>query len=442
MEKWADYFTKENKEENRPSGLPIRILALEKAGIEALCARPKAADCAETVKSILEKVRQEGDAALEFYSRQFDKVQGDYAIRVPAQEIEEAYLKADKSLIEALVFAKSQIEKVCIKTKPKDKKASTRYATITQKIVPIESVGIYAPGGTAAYPSTVLMCAIPAKVAGVEKIILCSSPQVAPSVLVAAKICGISEVFAIGGAQAVAAMAYGTKTVPKVEKIVGPGNQYVTEAKKQVRGQQTDIDMLAGPTEVFIVADDSAKPDFVAADMIAQLEHGPDSAAITIMTEGMAGKVAQELERQAVALPRREIVNKSMRNSVILTTDFANLQAVADAINAYAPEHLEIQVNEAVCKKLLALVKNAGAVFVGEKSCEALGDYCAGSNHVLPTGGSAKFSSGLSVANFTKIIEVIKVLDVDELAKNTGIIAKAEGLEGHARSAGIRLSKR
>jgi histidinol dehydrogenase len=283
------------------------------------------------------------------------------------------------------------------------------------------------------------MCAIPAKVAGVNRIALCSPAPVAKQILVAAKICGITEVYAVGGAQAIAAMAYGTKTVRKVDKIVGPGNQYVTEAKKQVRGMGVDIDMLAGPTEVFIVADDLAKADFVAADMLAQLEHGPDSAAIVIATKKKAGEIAKELEGQLAALPRRDIAEASLKNSALLTSDFADLQAIADAVNTYAPEHLELQTTRNAA--ILELIQNAGAIFIGEQSCEAFGDYCTGSNHVLPTGGSAKFASGLSVDAFVKRIEVVEVTESRELVKNTEILARGEELEGHARSAGKRRGR-
>ncbi|MBM3229599.1 histidinol dehydrogenase, partial [Candidatus Parvarchaeota archaeon] len=220
--------------------MPIRILRLEEADTTNLFQRPAAPDCGKTVSEILTRVKNEGDGALEYYAGLFDKVQGNYLIKVPPSEMEKAYANAAQELITALKFAKTQIEKVCIKTRPKDRVVKTEFATIRQKIVPLDSIGIYAPGGRAAYPSTVLMCAIPSKVAGVKKIVLCSSPPVSASVLVAAKICGIDEIYAVGGAQAIAAMAYGTQTVPKVDKIVGPGNQYVTEAKKQVRGQQTD----------------------------------------------------------------------------------------------------------------------------------------------------------------------------------------------------------
>ncbi len=417
----------------------MRTLPLETADFSSLCRRTSAPSCEKTVSNILAKVKTEGDSALVEFARKFDKVTGEYCIRVPESEIDAAFASATPEFVSALRFAAGNIQEFCEKTKPESRAANTRYAKITQKVVPIESIGIYAPGGRAPYPSTVLMCAIPAKVAGVKRIVLCSPAPIARQILVAAKVCGITEVYAVGGAQAIAALAYGTKTIQKVNKIVGPGNQYVTEAKKQVRGMGTDIDMLAGPTEVFIVADNSAKADFVAADMLAQLEHGPDSAAIVIATKNKAGAIANELERQLADSPKKEIVETSLKNSVILTTDFAYLQKIADAINSYAPEHLELQTTRN--EKLLALVKNAGAIFLGEKSCEAFGDYCAGSNHVLPTGGSARFASGLSVEAFVKKIEVIEVFDEKELVKNTVILARGEGLEGHAKSAEKRGKK-
>lgn len=403
-----------------------------------LAKRPSFPSCEKSVEGIIAKVRFGGDAALAKLAEKFDRIQGGYSIKVPAEEIERAYRGAPPKLIAAMKFAAANIREVCEKAKPNDIVVETDYAKITRKAIPLASAGIYAPGGRAPYPSTVLMCAIPAKVAGVKRIVLCSPPPVSDAVLAAASVAGIGEVYAVGGAQAVAAMAYGTQTVPKVDKIVGPGNQYVTEAKRQVRGFATDIDMLAGPTEVFIVADDSASPAFVAADMLSQLEHGPDSAAIVVATERMAGKVREELQKQLSVLPRKEIAKKSLGNSAVFTTDFSSLKAVAEAINTYAPEHLELQTGRNA--ELLALVRNAGAVFLGRQSCEAFGDYCAGSNHVLPTGGSARFSSGLSVSSFMKTVEVVEIRHAEELAKNTVVLARSEGLEGHARSAELRTA--
>ncbi len=417
----------------------MRALPLEPADFSSLFARPSAQSCEETVKGIIAKVRAEGDSALEFYAKKFDKVAGEYSVKVPAGEIEAAFAEAAPEFVSALRFAAANIREFCEKTKPESKTVTSKYAKITQTVVPLESIGINAPGGLAPCPSAVLMCAIPAKVAGVGRIALCSPAPIAKQILVAARVCGITEVYAVGGAQAIAALAYGTATVSKVDKIVGPGNQYVTEAKKQVRGMGVDIDMLAGPTEVFIVADESAKADFVAADMLAQLEHGSDSAAIVITTKKMAAAISKELEKQLVDLPRKEIASASLKNSALLTCDFGDLNAIADAVNEYAPEHLELQTTRN--GKLLALVKNAGAIFVGEKSCEAFGDYCAGSNHVLPTGGSARFAGGLSVDSFVKRIEVVEVLEEKELAKNTAVLARGEGLEGHARSAEKRNKK-
>ncbi len=416
-----------------------RILPLDSADMKFLFRRPKAPSCEKVVAGIISKVQSEGDSALEEYAKSLDRVERGYSVRVPKADIGSAYGETPSELVAALKFAAANIREVCEKTKPKDKTVATAYAKITQKAVPLDSVGIYAPGGRAAYPSTVLMCAIPARVAGVRRIALCSPPPVPATILVAAEVCGIEEVYAVGGAQAIAAMAHGTMTVPKMDKIVGPGNQFVTEAKRQVRGFGVDIDMLAGPTEIFIVADGSSNAAWVAADTLAQLEHGPDSAAMVITTEEMAGKVSVELEKQLEALPRREIAEKSLKNSAILTTDFSDLRAIADVINSYAPEHLELQTR--MNAKLLSLVRNAGAVFMGSQSCEAFGDYCAGSNHVLPTGGSVRFSSCLSVAAFTKVMEVVEVYNEKKLARNSAVLARWEGLEGHARSAEKRAGK-
>ena len=281
------------------TSLPVRTLPLSSSDPEPLFRRPKAPSCEEAVSEIIRKIKEKGDAALVEYAKKFDGQKEGYKIRVPKDNIEKSARKVPKEVLEALRFAAKNIEEVSRKTKPNDRKVLAKFANITQKFVALASVGIYAPGGRAAYTSSVLMCAIPARVAGVRRVVLCSPPPVSDAVLAAAYLTGIDEVYAVGGAQAIAAMAYGTETVPKVDKIVGPGNQYVTEAKRQVRGNETDIDMLAGPTEVFIVADGSAKANWIAADMIAQLEHGVDSAAIVITTNEMAGKTVEELEKQA-----------------------------------------------------------------------------------------------------------------------------------------------
>lgn len=396
------------------------------------------AGISNSVSEILMRVKSEGDGGVLCCERKFGGIQSVQQMRIPKSRLQNAKKRISPKLLSSLEFAAENIRKACAASLPKENAADNGYAIIAQKFVPIKSAGIYAPGGKAAYPSTVLMCAIPAKAAGVEKTILCS-PSPTDAVLAACEIAGIEEVYAIGGAQAIAAMAYGTKTVPKVQKIVGPGNAYVTEAKRQVRGEQCDIDMLAGPTEVLIVADDSANAKTIALDCLAQLEHGEDSIAVAICTPKAAAAIAKEAQAQAQSLSRSAILQKSLQNLFLLTTDFANLQQLADFANEFAPEHLELQMENAA--QLLPLIKYAGAVFVGKSSCEAFGDYCAGSNHVLPTGGSAKFSSALSVSSFMRTMEIVQVKEgaLSKLAQNAAEIAYAEGLEAHAKSALARM---
>ncbi|VVB58033.1 Histidinol dehydrogenase [Candidatus Anstonella stagnisolia] len=393
-----------------------------------------------SVSEILSRVKSQGDEGILFYERKFGGIQSIPEMRISQDEIKCAKECIPPKLLSALQFAAKNIRETCTKSVPKEKTIDNAYAKITQRTVPIKSAGIYAPGGKAAYPSTVLMCAIPAQVAGVEKLILCS-PSPSDAVLAACAICGIKEVYAIGGAQAIAAMAYGTQTVPKVQKIVGPGNSYVTEAKRQVRSETCDIDMLAGPTEVLIIADESANARTIAADCLAQLEHGEDSIAVVICKEEMAAEIRKEASSQAKTLSRSTILQKSLQNLILVTANFEDLQQIVDFSNEFAPEHLEIQLKSA--NKLLPLIRYAGAIFVGENSCEAFGDYCVGSNHVLPTGGSAKFAGGLSVSSFMKTVEIIEVKKsgLATLAENTAEIANAEGLQAHAKSALERIKK-
>jgi len=437
VKSWVDCFTQEIQEKFRDKILIAGLASVQKGKI---LSRPADAGCADTVSQILSQVKARGDGALIEYARKFDGAGADYAIRVPESEIERALETCPKDLLWAMGLAKKNIEAYAKACMPKPVAFNGKDAKISRKIVPLESAGIYAPGGRAAYPSTVLMCAIPAKTAGVEKVVLCSPFPVQDSILAAAALCGIKDVFAIGGAQAIAAMAYGTKTVPKVRIIAGPGNQYVTEAKRQARNSGTAIDMLAGPTEVMIIADKGADIGLVAADMLAQLEHGPDSTAIAIVEKGMEKGLANEIAAQAATLNRAQILEKSISNCWIVAAGKGDYEGMADLANAYAPEHLELQTRNNA--RLLKLVKNAGAIFVGEKSCEAFGDYCAGSNHVLPTGGSAAVSSALGVETFLKRIEVVEVKKTGRLAKCAGIIADAEGLGAHAKSARKRIGRK
>ncbi|MDD6978783.1 MAG: histidinol dehydrogenase, partial [Firmicutes bacterium] len=309
--------------------------------------------------------------------------------------------------------------------------------TLKQRVLPIEKVGIYIPGGTAAYPSTVLMNAVPAKIAGVKEIVMVSPPTaggtISPVILAAAKIAGVDRVFRIGGAQAVAALAYGTKSVPKVDKIVGPGNAYVAEAKKQVFGQ-VGIDLIAGPSEILVVADEGSDARIVAADMLSQAEHDKMATAVLITdSEAVAKAVAWEIDKQLEVLPRREIAEESVNvNGKIIITDTPD-EAI-ELANKLAPEHLELYLDDA--EKYADKVVNAGSVFVGKNCPEALGDYFAGPNHTLPTAGTARFASPLSVDDFTKKMSFTYYTEEAlRYAKDkVALLARQEGLEGHARS--------
>lgn len=309
-----------------------------------------------------------------------------------------------------------------------------------QRILPLRRVGIYAPGGKASYPSTILMAAIPARIAGVEEIILVSPSReglLNPLIAAAAEVSGVKRIFKIGGAQAVAALAYGTKTIPQVDKIVGPGNAYVAAAKKLVFGQ-VDIDMIAGPSEVVVIADDTAKAPFVAADMLAQIEHDEMAAAVLLTpSEKLAGDVSQEINRQIKTSARKNIIEKSLaRFCAIVVTK--NIDEAVDITNCFAPEHLELMVKNP--KKVLNKVRNAGSVFLGHFTPEALGDYLAGTNHILPTGGTARFSSPLGVYDFYKRMSVLSFSReaFKKLSAPTAHFAQREGLDAHAQSVLVR----
>ena len=347
----------------------------------------------KTVNKIIEDVRKNGDAAIRYYTRKFDKVDlTDFL--VTKKEIEEAYNFVDKETIKALKFAKKNIEffaKEQLK-QFKDFKIRKNGVVLGQKVVPIGKIGVYIPGGNYPLPSTALMCIIPAKIAGVKEVIA-SSPKIKPETIVAANIAGADKIFRIGGAQAIAAMAYGTKTIPKVDKIAGPGNIYVTAAKKAVYGD-CGIDFLAGPSEVMIVADETADCKLVAIDLLAQLEHDVNARAFLLTnSRELIENVKKEIEKQLLDLFTKEIVKQSIRNLKMI-----KIKKVEDAIgivNQAAPEHLELQIRNP--EKYLNQFTNYGSLFLGEYSAEAFGDYCSGTNHVLPTNGGARFAGGLGV---------------------------------------------
>ena len=394
------------------------------------------------VAEILQNIRTNGDEALFEYTQKFDGATLD-SLQVSEGEIEQAFENMDKTFLETLEKAKDNITLFHNEQVHKNFHITTPDGAILgQKYTPIEKAGIYVPGGTASYPSTVLMDAIPAKIAGVSEIIMVTPPdkngKIQDEILAAAKIAGVTKIFKIGGAQAVGALAYGTKTIPKVDKIVGPGNIFVATAKRMVYGL-VSIDMIAGPSDILVIADEFANARHVAADMLAQAEHDILATAVLITTsKEIAENVAKELEIQIPLLARSEIARKSIEtNGKIIVAK--TIQQALDAANAIAPEHLEICTQDPF--SLLGFVKNAGSIFLGNNTPEALGDYLAGPNHTLPTGGTARFSSPLSVDDFVKkssflyyphsALENVKDRVVD--------FATREGLQGHANSVAIRF---
>ena len=395
------------------------------------------------VSDIIKNVRENGDKALVEYCKKFDGAK-DEVIEVTADEIEAAFNEVDEELINILCEAKENITAFHSKQVRNSFVINDKEGVIIgQKVIPIEKVGLYVPGGTASYPSSVLMNCVPAKIAGCKEIIMVTPAKegkVKPVILAAAKIAGVDRVFKIGGAQAVAALAYGTESVPKVDKIVGPGNAFVAEAKKQVFGM-VDIDMIAGPSEILVVADSTNNPAHIAADLLSQAEHDKMATAVLITdSQSFAESVSAELERQIPLLPREEIARCSIdTNGKIIVTD--NLVEAMDVSNILAPEHLEICVDNPF--EYLGYVKNAGSVFLGKNCPEALGDYFAGPNHTLPTSGTARFSSPLSVDDFVKKTQFsyFSREALCEVADKVVRFANEEGLQAHGRSVSIRTEK-
>ncbi len=395
-----------------------------------------------TAQNILNEVRQHGDSAVRKYTLQFDGLDTGVFI-VTEKEWSEAENKVDPELKNAIQLASANIEKFHNTQIPQLKKVETMPGVMCwQKAVAVEKVGLYIPGGTAPLFSTVLMLAIPARLAGCREIIMCTPPQkdgsVHPAILYAARISGVKHVFRIGGVQAIGAMAYGTETVPMVYKIFGPGNQYVTAAKQLVSMQSTAIDMPAGPSEVMVVADDSAHPAFVASDLLSQAEHGADSQVILLTSSSiLAARVQEEIKLQLEKLPRKNFAEKSLENSVLIL--MKNETDIVDMINAYAPEHLILSVKEhhTMAEKVI----NAGSVFLGNHTPESAGDYASGTNHTLPTNGWARTYSGVSLDSFLKKITFQEI--TPEGLKGIGpaieTMAAAEQLEAHKNAVTIRL---
>lgn len=394
-----------------------------------------------SVSRIIRTVRARGDRALTDYTRMYDGVRIG-SIAVPPKEITAAKRNADPAFVALLRAAAANIRRYHRHQVRKDWRITDASGSdLRQRYIPLDRVGVYVPGGTAAYPSTVLMNVIPAQVAGVKEIHLVSPPRkdgsVHPDVLTAASVLGVSNVYRVGGAQAVAALAYGTATVPAVDKIVGPGNIFVATAKRMVYGA-VGIDAIAGPSEVVILADNSADPLFVAADLLAQAEHDPDAVPVlACTTESFAARVEEALERRLSDLPTAVVARRALENGgVLVDTD---LEALARAADAFAPEHLEILA--AVPEVLARRIRNAGAVFLGAGAAEVLGDYGTGPNHVLPTGGYARLTGGLSALSFLRVRTWIRIDDpaaASGLYRDAAAFARMEGLEAHARAGEVR----
>ncbi len=422
----------------------IKIYNFGEVSNDEIFARDNIASNVEGVVSdIISNVINRGDEAIFEYALKFDKAELK-SLEVTADEIDEAFALVDDEFVEIIKEAAENIRAFHSKQLKNSFIINEKDGVVTgQKVTPIEKVGLYVPGGTAAYPSTVLMDSIPAKIAGCKEIVMVTPPsasgKVNPVILAAAKIAGVDRIFKVGGAQAVAALAYGTKSIPKVDKIVGPGNAFVAEAKKQVFGK-VSIDMIAGPSEILVVADSTANPRFVAADLLSQAEHDKMASAVLVCdSREFAQKVSAELEIQIPELPRAEIARTSIDNNGKIIVAENNLMQAIDIANEIAPEHLELCVDNPF--DYLDKVKHAGSIFMGKYCPEALGDYFAGPNHTLPTSGTARFSSPLSVDDFVKKSQFtyFTAEALEKVADKVAYFADKEGLHAHAKSATIRF---
>ncbi len=424
----------------------IKIMKFGEVAYDEIFARGTAdTDVSDIVADIIYDVRKNGDAALFKYCEKFDGAKLD-SLEVTPEEIDEAFQTVEPKFIEILEKAAENIRNFHKRQVRNSFIINEQDGVVTgQKIIPVEKAGLYVPGGTAAYPSTVLMDSIPAKIAGCNEICITTPPsksgKVNPVILAAAKIAGVDRIFKVGGAQAIAALAYGTETVPKVDKIVGPGNAFVAEAKKQVFGK-VSIDMIAGPSEILIVADKNSNPKYVAADLLSQAEHDKMASAV-LVTDSMelANAVSEELEKQIPMLSRSEIARISIdNNGKIIVAD--DIMRAVDIANEIAPEHLELVVDDPF--GMLDKIKHAGSIFMGRYCPEALGDYFAGPNHTLPTSGTARFSSPLSVDDFIKKTQYTYYTKeaLFKVAEDVAFFAEKEGLTAHAKSAIVRLEEK
>ena len=396
----------------------------------------------DTVLNIINEVKTHGDAALKSYAKQFDKVELE-KLFLGQEEIDELASTISRDQMRALEIAFQNIYKFHQTQLKRERTVETMPGVkCWREVRPIEKVGLYIPGGSAVLPSTLLMLGIPARIAGCREIVVCSPPQnngkINGFVAYCLKLLKIDRIYLVGGAQAVAAMAYGTESIPKVNKIFGPGNQFVTKAKSLIQGlTDVSIDMPAGPSEVLVIADESCNPTFVAADLLAQAEHGIDSQAVLVSTsESIAKAVEQEVEKQLEVLPRKELAEKAMQNSYIVIAD--TLQEAMDFSNLYAPEHLILETDE--WKPLINKVLNAGSVFLGHLTPESAGDYASGTNHTLPTSGFARSYSGVSVDSFVKKITFQHITEegLQQIGSTVEILAELEGLQAHKNAVSIR----
>lgn len=400
------------------------------------------ANVTDIVTGVLKQVQQEGDVALKALTEKFDKVVPE-SIRVSAAEIEAASNRLSDKMKQALQQAHKNISMFHQAQKAQPLRVETQPGVVCELVTrSINKVGLYIPGGSAPLPSTVLMLGVPAQIAGCRKVVLCSPPPIADEILYVAKLCNIDEVYNVGGAQAVAAMAYGTETVAKVDKIFGPGNAFVTEAKRQVSNdfRGAAIDMPAGPSEVLVIADETADADFVAADLLSQAEHGPDSQVVLLTPSSViADQVADALQKQLKLLSRVDIAEQALGSSVIVITE--SLTQCVTISNAYGPEHLIIQTKNP--RELLPLLDNAGSIFLGQWSPESVGDYASGTNHVLPTYGYTRTYSSLGLADFSKrmTVQELSQQGLQGLADTVVTMAEAEGLDAHKRAVTIRIEK-
>ncbi|WP_438288557.1 histidinol dehydrogenase [Edwardsiella tarda] len=411
---------------------------------QALLQRPaidNAAEIGASVTAILEEVRQDGDAALRHLSQRFDRVAPEQLCVTP-QARDAAADALPETLKRAMRQAADNIARFHRAQLPRDIEVETQPGVICRQITrPLDTIGLYIPGGSAPLLSTVLMLGIPARVAACRRVILCSPPPIDPAILYAASLCGINEIFQVGGAQAIAAMAYGSESIPRVDKIFGPGNAYVTEAKRQVSQQVQGpaIDMPAGPSEVLVIADEYANPAFIAADLLSQAEHGPDSQVILLTPDtGLAQQVAEQVEAQLARLPRAAIARQALAQSRLIVTD-----SLADCVaisNRYGPEHLIIQTRDAAA--WVDGITSAGSVFLGDWSPESVGDYASGTNHVLPTYGYTATHSSLGVADFQKrmTVQQLSPAGLLALAPTVEVMAQAERLDAHSNAVSLRVA--